>query len=87
MKTLILTLGALTLATAAQADEIVTKKTTMGVHSAPVAGATPQAREYPAEDTTMMEKRTKTTVESVPSRTVVEQGGSADVEVRTRRAD
>ena len=81
MKALILTLVAMTLAGAAHADQIVTEKTTSGVYSAPVAGATPQARQHPAEDTTMGEAHRKTTVEEVPSRTVIRQGGSVSVDV------
>lgn len=84
MKALILALGALTVAGAAHADQIVTKSTSSGVYSAPVAGATPQARENPAPDTTIRTTRTRTTVEDVPSTTVIQQGGSADVEVGVR---
>ncbi|MFC3693763.1 hypothetical protein [Chenggangzhangella methanolivorans] len=85
MKTSILTLcatiAALALASAAQADEIVTRSTTSGVYSAPVAGATPQARDHPAPDTTMREVHKKTTVEHVPGETtVIRQGGSVDAE-------
>ena len=87
MKALILTLGALTLASAAHADTIVTKKTTSGVYSAPVAGATPQARENPAPDTTMREVRTKTTVEHVPSRTTVIEDDAPEVRVHPRAMD
>lgn len=70
MKPLILAAGALAIATAAHAQTAVTT-TESGVRSAPVAGATPQAREYPSEGTTVLERRERTRV-SEP-RTVVEE--------------
>lgn len=68
MKRLILAAGALALSAAtAGADEIVTRQTEAGVYSAPVAGATPAARAYPAPGTTMLETREKTTYARTPS--------------------
>ncbi|HVI30291.1 hypothetical protein [Hansschlegelia sp.] len=80
---LLLAAGALALSTAAQADAIVRQETQIGVYSAPVAGATPQARENPAPDTTMLEQRRKTTVTPVPSERVIEQPAeTGSVEIR-----
>ena len=80
---LLLAAGALALSTAAQADAIVRQESQTGVYSAPVAGATPQARENPAPDTTMLEQRQKTTVTPVPSGRVIEQPtGTGAVEIR-----
>ncbi|WP_020178778.1 hypothetical protein [Methylopila sp. M107] len=88
MKTLILAAAAvLAVSTAANAQSVV-KETEAGVHSSPTAGATPQAREHPSEDTTVLEKRETTTVteprekvviEKAP-RTTVETGGSVEAE-------
>jgi hypothetical protein len=64
MKMLILAAGALALSTAARADETVTTKE-YGNYSAPVAGATPQARENPAPGTTVLRERQSTTVETI----------------------
>lgn len=85
MKALMLALGALTVAGAAHADQIVTKSTSSGTYSAPVAGATPQARENPAPDTTMRTTRTRTTVEDAPTTRVIERRTvEPEVQVRTR---
>ncbi|MFL1874994.1 hypothetical protein ACIKT0_07220 [Hansschlegelia beijingensis] len=82
-KILMLAAGALALSTAAQADAIVRQETQTGVYSAPVAGATPQARENPAPDTTMLEQRRTTTVTPVPSARVIEQPATTGtVEIR-----
>jgi hypothetical protein len=84
MRTLILAAGAVALATAAHAQSAVTTTET-GVRSAPVAGATPQAREYPSEGTTMLEQRETTTVTEPRTRIIEERGPSAvEVETRTR---
>jgi hypothetical protein len=71
MRTLILAAGALAIAGAAHAQTAVTTQES-GVRSAPVAGATPQAREYPSPGTTVLEQRERSTVvESRP--TMVEE--------------
>lgn len=85
MKTLILAAGALAFATAANAQTVITEQET-GVRSAPVAGATPQARENPSPGTTMLEQRESTTVVEPRTRVIEERsGGSTAVEVETRR--
>jgi hypothetical protein len=61
MRTLILAAGALAIASAAHAQTAVTTQET-GVRSAPIAGATPQAREYPSPGTTVLEQRERTSV-------------------------
>ena len=80
MRILIAVAGAIALASVANAQTVI-KETEAGVHSAPVAGATPNARQRPADDTIMLEKRSTTTV--VEPRTTVRSGGSVDVESRT----
>jgi hypothetical protein len=59
--TLFLTAAALTLASAATAQTVIKERET-GVYSAPVAGATPQARENPSSGTTVLQERERTTV-------------------------
>lgn len=83
MKTLILAAaGALALSGAANAQTVV-KETEAGVHSSPTAGATPQAREHPADDTTVLEKRTTTTVVEPREKVVIEKREApADAEPR-----
>ncbi|MDR4306648.1 hypothetical protein IHQ68_08460 [Chelatococcus sambhunathii] len=83
MKSLIALAGALALTTAANAQTVI-KETEAGVHSAPVAGATPNARQRPADDTTMLEKRSTTTVIEPRERTVIERREAPSVEVETR---
>jgi hypothetical protein len=61
MKTLMLAAAAVAVATAANAQTVV-KEREVGNYSAPVAGATPQAREYPSEGTTVLREREKATV-------------------------
>lgn len=80
MRIAIAVAAALAVASVANAQTVV-KETEAGVHSAPVAGATPNARQRPADDTIMLEKRSATTV--VEPRTTVRSGGSFDVETRT----
>ena len=83
MRTLIVLAGALAMVTAANAQTVV-KETEAGVHSAPVAGATPNARQRPADDTTMLEKRSTTTVTEPRERVVIEKREAPAVEVETR---
>ncbi len=83
MRSLIVLAGALAMATAANAQTVV-KETEAGVHSAPVAGATPNARQRPADDTTMLEKRSTTTVVEPRERVVIEKREAPAVEVETR---
>ena len=82
MKTLIIAAGALALTSAAQAQTVIKEQET-GVHSAPVAGATPQARENPAPDTTMMEQKTTTTVVEEPKTKVIEERPTGAVRIET----
>lgn len=65
--------------------QTVIKETEQGVHSAPVAGATPQARDNPAPDTVMREQHETTTIVE-PRAPVVEERptGSVQIETRTR---
>lgn len=80
MRLLIAAAGVIAVASVANAQTVI-KETEAGVRSAPVAGATPNARQQPADDTIMLEKKTTTTV--VEPRTTVRSGGSVDVESRT----
>lgn len=73
--------GAALFATAAQADTVTVTKE-RGNYSAPVAGATPQARDYPASDTTVLRDREKKTVR--PSTTVVVPAEPAPTVVERR---
>ena len=82
MKALIIAAGALAVTTAAHAQTVI-KEQEAGVYSAPVAGATPQARERPAPDTTMMEKRTTTTVIDEPKTQVIEERPTGAVRIET----
>jgi hypothetical protein len=79
MRLLILAAGALALSSVARADEVVTTKE-YGNYSAPVAGATPQARENPAPGTTVLRERRSTEV--VPSETVVVEPSTTTTVVR-----
>lgn len=84
MKTLLLAAaGALALVSAADAQTVIKEKES-GVYSAPVAGATPQAREYPAPDTTIREERSKTTVVEEPRTRVIEERPSGSVQIEAR---
>lgn len=84
MKSLIIAAaGALALTTAAQAQTVI-KEREQGVYSAPVAGATPQARENPAPDTTMGVRRDTTTVVEEPRTRVIEERPSGSVVIERR---
>ncbi|RXF73971.1 hypothetical protein [Hansschlegelia zhihuaiae] len=82
MRALMLAAGALAFAAAAHAQSAVTTQES-GVRSAPIAGATPQARENPSPGTTMLEQRERTTV-TEPRTTVIEERGSSGVAVESR---
>jgi opacity protein-like surface antigen len=84
MKAIILAAAAAAaLAGAAEAQTVIQERET-GVHSAPTAGATPQARDYPTPDTTVLEQRRSTTVVE-PERRVIEERGAGGTAVEVER--
>lgn len=89
MKTIIMAaIAATTFAGAANAQTVIQERET-GVYSSPTAGATPQARENPAPDTTVLQERRRTTVVDPKTQVIEERGagGGTAVEIETRRAN